>query len=100
MDNFSSTQQTSIDVYALFNKNIEKYVSNYVFAYFLPVGIILAIFNNLAIIIVIICGNNVKHSIGSSLKIYYLALATSEGMAVFPIHLTYFLGMQRRRMLY
>ena len=84
-----STLPSSIDI-------LIKWVSyNIIYpieAYILPVFVVLAIGNNILVLIVFITSKDVTKHTKQSIRIYYIATAIGDIFASIPFHLTYFLG--------
>lgn len=63
-----------------------------ILAYFLPVGILLAVINNLLVLLIFISRKNVNRHIKPSIRVYYIATAIGDIIVCFPVLLFYFLG--------
>ena len=61
-------------------------------AYFLPIGILLDIINNLLVLLIFGSRKNVNRHIKPSIRVYYIATAIGDIIVCFPVLLFYFLG--------
>ena len=62
-------------------------------AYFLPVGILFAVVNNGLVIYLLQKDGPVRHKIGKTVRIYYMAMAVGDMSTALAFHLAYFLGV-------
>ena len=61
-------------------------------AYVLPVLVVLAVVNNVLVLIIFITSKDVTKHTKQSIRIYYVATAVGDMFASIPFHLTFFLG--------
>ena len=62
-------------------------------AYIIPVLVVLAIGNNIIVLIIFISSKDVTKHTKQSIRIYYIATAIGDMFASIPFHLTFFLGI-------
>ena len=70
----------------------ENTIGNYAKGYFLLIGIILTLINNLAVLVVLLKGSQVKKKISKQMYTYYIAIAIGDTCTVITTHASYFAG--------
>ncbi len=82
------------DYFLSLMQNWESCFGNYLKGYLLPIGVILAIINNLLILYICSFGSGVKRSVSVQMRIYYSVLAFFGVSTALSLHGTYFAGKQ------
>ena len=71
----------------------QNYIITYTLFYFLGIGSVLSIINNVLVILTFLFGKESSKNISPSIRIYYIVIALSDLNVTFSLYLIYFFGM-------
>ena len=74
---------------------LQSYIVPYTVSYFLGIGSILSLINNILVITALVFGKEISKHLSPSVRVYYILIAASDLNVTLSLYLNYSLGMPR-----